>query len=156
VSDKTTAMAQQILARMFMGEGLMAPKPAMFGQGLMYQPDPMPPQYRTPAMLNAVGAGPVAMTQPGNIDIFNRPTPTNPEGGISTVRSASFQDESGQEVLIPTIGPNGAFLTPEQAWRLYQITGKHLGKFPNPNAANYFSNALHNQQDRFYNKRPKK
>ena len=148
------ARVKALIDRLFMGEGLMSPKPAMFGP-MEYQPFDMPPQYRAAAMFNAVGAGPVAMTQPGNIDIFNRPTPHNPDGSISTVRSTSMQDDAGNEVLIPTIGPNGEFLTPQQAWRLYLATGKHLGKFPNWRAADYYAEALHNQQDRFYNKRPK-
>jgi hypothetical protein len=129
----------------------MMPKQAAMFQGMNYPQHDMPPHAQTPAMLDAVGAGPVAMTNPGNIDIFNRPrVPVN--GGTATVRSMSFRNNKGEEILIPTIGPNGEDLTPQQAKELYGRTGKHLGKFSSPEAADRFAWLLHLQQEKMYAK----
>jgi hypothetical protein len=134
---------------LFGGMPQQRPTAAMF-QGMNYPQHDMPPHAQTAAMLGAVGAGPVAMTKPGNIDIFNRPRVPMADGSVATVRSMSFRNNKGEEILIPTVGPNGEDLTPQQAKELYGRTGKHLGKFSSPEAANHFAWLLHLQQEKMY------
>lgn len=81
----------------------------------------------------------------GNIDLFNRPHVQNPDGSISTVRSASFNID-GKEVLLPTVSDDGKLLSNDEAVALYQKTGKHLGKFDSVEAADKYAEWLHNQQ----------
>jgi hypothetical protein len=38
------------------------------------------------------------LIEKGNIDLYNRPSITNPKGGKSTVYSTSFGDEKGREI----------------------------------------------------------
>jgi hypothetical protein len=85
------------------------------------------------------------MTQLGDIDIANRPVHQNPDGSISTVRSMSIGEE-GNEVLIPTISPNGVPLKDAGAVSLYQHTGQNLGKFRSPADADAYAKTLHDQQ----------
>lgn len=121
--------------------------------GLMKMPYPqrqMPPTEIEKA-LRSVQAGPIAQNQVGNIDIYNRPQTPNYDGSVSTVRSMSFQDQDGSEVLVPTVAPNGRLLSDQDAIALYRLSGKHLGKFASPGAADRFAEALHQQQDRYFN-----
>jgi hypothetical protein len=81
---------------------------------------------------------------PGNINLSQQPKVLNPETGeISTVRSMSFQDRAGYEVLVPTVSPDGRFLTNEEAIKQYERTGKHLGIFATPEQATAFAQQLH-------------
>jgi hypothetical protein len=91
------------------------------------------------------------MLEPGNIDLAHRPQVHNPDGSISTVRSASFNFD-GKEVLLPTVsdGPNARLLSDDEAVAQYKKTGKHLGKFKDPDAADAYAEALHQQQAKFY------
>jgi len=69
---------------------------------------------------------------PANIDPRVRPIVWNKDGSYSTVRSMSFTDRDGKEVLIPTVidQGKGAFIaTEDQAVDHYRATGEHLGKF---------------------------
>lgn len=91
--------------------------------------------------------------EPGNIDLGKRPVVRNPDGSISTVRSMSF-GEGNRETLVPTIGPQGQQLTPEQAVQLYRQTGQHLGQFPDPATANAYAQQLHQQQAQMYGGMP--
>lgn len=91
------------------------------------------------------------LVAPGNIDIYSRPKVKNADGSISTVRSASFRDDQGREVLIPTVSDDGRIMSNQEAWQNYQRTGKHLGIFDTPESATAYANSLHNQQDQFYN-----
>jgi hypothetical protein len=147
------ARAKALLDRLLMGSrGLMGPlPPATFGlMGMPYPQKQIPPEAISRG-LRSIQAGPIAQTQQGNIDIYNRPQAPNPDGGISTVRSMSFQDEDGSEVLIPTVAPNGRLLNSQEAVLLYRMTKKHLGKFKAPGAADRFAEALHQQQDKYFN-----
>lgn len=90
----------------------------------------------------------------GNIDLYNRPQYKNPDGSVSTVRSMSFGDENGQEILVPTIA-NDYYghpwqMTDQQAIDRYYDTGEYLGKFNSVPEANAYGIALHNQQEQLY------
>ncbi len=67
----------------------------------------------------------------------------------SSVRSVSFTDEHGREVLVPTvIHINGAWhvVNYHQAWQHYLLTGQHLGIFRNSHDANIYADWLHREQ----------
>jgi hypothetical protein len=113
-------------------------------------PAPHPPsRYRLP------GPQP-GMISSGNIDILKRALlhVPNPHGGFSSVYSTSFAapkgyPNAGREVLIPrVIHQNGRWqvVSPQQAWQYYLATGKNLGVFQNPAAANRYARLLHLQQ----------
>lgn len=86
----------------------------------------------------------------GNIDIYNRPIVRNPDGSISTVRSMSFEDNYGKQVVIPTISDDGRILSQDEAIELYYRTGKHLGKLDTVDEAIEYAEQLHLQQDSLY------
>ncbi len=81
----------------------------------------------------------------GNIDLSNRPRVANADGTVSTVRSISI-GENGQEVLIPTVSPDGRILSNSDAVALYHRTGQHLGKFSDVATADSAAKAIHNSQ----------
>lgn len=85
----------------------------------------------------------------GNINLSARPVVHNADGSISTVKSASFNID-GQEVLLPTISPDGKNLTNKEAIDLYMATGQHLGKFKTPEAATKYAKLLHDDQEKRY------
>jgi hypothetical protein len=85
------------------------------------------------------------MIESGNIDLTNRPRVKNPDGSTSTVRSMSA-NIGGNEVLLPTISDDGRNLSQEEAIQQYRTTGKHLGKFKDPDSATSYAKKLHEQQ----------
>lgn len=85
----------------------------------------------------------------GNINLNNRPVVKNPDGSISTVRSISFQDKDGKEVLIPTV-INGKIVSDDEAINYYYKTGEHLGKFNSIEDANNYAIQLHKDQEKQY------
>lgn len=89
------------------------------------------------------------MLEQGNIDLNARPTVKNADGSISTVRSISANFD-GQEVLIPTVSDDGKILSDKDAINTFLRTGKHLGKFDNPDDATAYAESLHDQQARRY------
>lgn len=94
------------------------------------------------------------MVSPGNTDLSQRPIVKNPDGSISTVRSMSFQNNNGQEVLIPTVADDGSrVLSDQEAMEQYGRTRKHLGIFSNPEDATAYAESLHNDQEKLYQPR---
>lgn len=99
------------------------------------------------------GAGPVyvvgkpaGMVKQGNIDLTTRPHVKNPDGGTSTVLSASYSNDKGQEVLIPLVSDEGKIMTMKEAIPYWGKKGQNLGVFENPEAADKYAQGLHEQQ----------
>lgn len=85
--------------------------------------------------------------QKGNIDLSKwKVRYKNSDGSISTIKSFSFSDDSGLEILIPSFSSNGKKLTESQAIDQYYATGKHLGKFRNSDDATAYAEWLHGQE----------
>lgn len=101
-------------------------------------------------------AGPnPGLVQPGNIDLLHRPVVHNQDGSISTVKSVSFGEPGGREVLVPeVVGEPPRVVGPRQALNAYQQTGQQLGVFSNVGAANNYAQRLHQQQARVYGGSP--
>lgn len=110
-----------------------------------WQDDPIVGQ--APAQPPVRSAAPAfrGLLQQGNIDLNNRPIVRNADGSISTVRSMSAEFD-GREVLIPTVSDDGRILSDDEAIRLYQTTGRHLGIFDTPDNATAYAESLHNSQ----------
>jgi len=81
------------------------------------------------------------MKQPGNIDLASRKQFSNPDGSFSTLRSMSFGTPQG-ETLVPTVRPDGWYMSPHEAIARFYQTGQHLGMFDSPQRANEFAALL--------------
>lgn len=90
------------------------------------------------------------LEQIGNIDLYNRPKVRNEDGSISTVRSISFADDYGREILIPTVRDDGYIMSDDEALSHFIRTGKHLGIFESIEAANEYAERLHEAQEKYY------
>ena len=87
------------------------------------------------------------IVEPGNIDLTSRPNVANADGSHSSVRSMSFQDKKGgPEILVPTVSEDGKIMNDDDAVDAYKKTGRHLGKFTNPDTASAYAQKLHEQQ----------
>ncbi|CAN7304373.1 hypothetical protein LJR231_001561 [Phyllobacterium sp. LjRoot231] len=126
------------------------------GLGQVPIPTPRPSRAAptpTPAgqPMTMAGVDVKGLVTPGNIDLTKRPVVKNADGSISTVRSMSFQNNKGQEVLIPTVADDGSrILSDDEAKEQYGRTGKHLGIFDNPDDATAYAESLHSQQEQMY------
>ena len=89
----------------------------------------------------------------GNIDLYNRPQYINGDGSVSTVRSMSFNDGTG-EILVPTVALNQSgkpyVMSDDEAINRYYNTGEYLGKFKTIDQANDYAARLHKQQEHIY------
>jgi hypothetical protein len=112
----------------------------------------MPAKLQSPEPFNPNEAP--GLVQPGNINLDNRPVVKNPDGSISTVRSMSFGDDNGLEVLVPTVSDDGRIMGDQEAWKYYGRTGRHLGKFGSAPDADAYAQALHEEQARLYGRAP--
>lgn len=93
------------------------------------------------------------MVKEGNIDLASRPVVHLPDGSIATVRSIGVNID-GKEYLLPTVSQDGRLLSNDEAVDEFKRTGKYLGIFDSPEASDRYAEALHNQQDKLYNRRP--
>jgi len=132
------------------GRPLQMPPGYLQQVGYDYQPPPYQPP--DPGLTAHLGGPPAApgLIASGNIDLNSRPVVRNPDGTISTVRSMSFGDEQGREVLVPTVSDSGQVLSNQQAIDQYYNTGRHLGVFTSPDAATAYALALHQAQEAQY------
>lgn len=90
--------------------------------------------YANPGLLEA-----------GNIDLNTRPRHINPDGSVSTVRSISAGMD-GREWVLPTIADDGREMTDEEAIQAFVNSGRHLGAFTTPQAAEAWAQRLHDEQ----------
>lgn len=110
----------------------------------------MSERQRREGSLFMADPNPLGMVSPGNIDLTTRPKVANPDGGISTVHSMSYQNEKGQEVLIPTVSDEGKLMEPNEAIKYWETKGKNLGVFSNVKDVEAYAQKLHEQQAKFY------
>lgn len=89
------------------------------------------------------------MIEQGNIDLNGRPMVRNQDGSISTVRSMGVNID-GEELLIPTVSPDGKILSDEDAIKLYRLKKQHLGKFNSPEMSDEYARKLHLEQEQLY------
>ncbi|RVD31419.1 transglycosylase SLT domain-containing protein [Mesorhizobium sp. M4B.F.Ca.ET.017.02.2.1] len=103
-----------------------------------------------PGADGAAQSTPRGLVVPGNIDLNSRPVVKNADGSISTVRSMSYENDAGQEVLIPTVSDEGKVMSNEEAIKYWGEKGQFLGKFDNADDATAYAQDLHNAQARQY------
>jgi hypothetical protein len=97
----------------------------------------------------------------GNIDLNDRPVVNNPDGSVSTVRSAS-SEIGGNEVLYPTVAApdegtfgtsasqNPRIISGADAADMAERTGRNLGTFRTWQQADQYAEALHKMQEKRY------
>lgn len=82
----------------------------------------------------------------GNIKHEGRESIDNADGSKSTVRSMSFNDGPGREVLIPT-AYDGAVHSEDDAIANYRKTGQHMGVFRTPDHATAHAEEVHDDYE---------
>ncbi len=83
----------------------------------------------------------------GNIALIGRPSIDNHDGTTSTVRSMSFNDGKGREVLVPT-AYGGAVHSEDDAIDNYRKTGEHMGVFSTPEDATAYAMKVHDDYEK--------
>lgn len=84
-------------------------------------------------------------TEPGNLNLQERPHVKNPDGSTSTVRSMSVNLD-GKEYLLPTVSKDGRVMGDEEAIDEFRRTQEHLGVYPSVEDAERASVAIHEDQ----------
>jgi len=83
------------------------------------------------------------MIQSGNINLYDQPVVKNSDGTTSTVDSSSYGID-GEEILLPSVTPDGRHLrNPQAIISEFRKTGRHLGTFKTPEAATAYAQQLH-------------
>ena len=83
----------------------------------------------------------------GNIDLWDRPTVPNPEGGLSTLFSMGANFD-GEEVLIPRVRHGlDRIMSEDEAVEHHLSTGEHLGRFGTVEEAQQEGERLHVNQE---------
>lgn len=131
-----------------LGPGLMERSPGASAGLLMLPPEQQP---YIEALLRSK---PFGLLSPGNINLYNRPSVPNPDGSISTVRSGSYGNDAGQEVLIPTVTNEGQILPMNEAAQYWGQKGQNLGVFDTPQHADIYAYLLHLAQQAHYKQKP--
>jgi hypothetical protein len=105
------------------------------------------PEYPTAESVGISAANVIAY---GNINLNLRPIVKLKNGSIATLISITISqtlsDKTPVHVIIPTISDDGEKLTDKNAKSIYASTGRHLGKFATPRAANAYAKALSAQE----------
>ncbi len=86
----------------------------------------------------------------GNINLSNRPVVDRGDGHYSTVASGSYENNAGNEVLIPTVSNEGTIMPMSEAQRYWGLLGQNLGTFASPDQATAYALWLHAQQAKQY------
>jgi hypothetical protein len=124
---------------------LMYPDQGMLEQYQQGQINTLAPQYAG-SMFDRSPQNAPGLLSPGNINIHQRPVVHNADGSISTVRSMTFTDNDGSTVVVPSVIAGRGIVGPDEAFKYYQQTGQHLGRFSNADDADAYARALHEQQ----------
>lgn len=82
------------------------------------------------------------MQKQGNIDLNNRPSIPNPQGGHSGVFTMTVGIDNGRTVLLPRV-VNGKILSEKDAFNHFKNTGEHMGLFHSKEAADAYDKKLH-------------
>jgi hypothetical protein len=110
------------------------------------------PEYPT---ASEAGVSEQDVIQYGNINLLTRPVVRLKNGSIKTIFSIgigeTISDGTIVQVLIPTISDDGTELNDASAKRLYQQTGRHLGKFISIVASNKYAKVLSAKELNRYN-----
>jgi len=88
------------------------------------------------------------MYRQGNIDLSNRPSIPNPEGGHSGVYTMTAGIDNGKTVLIPRV-VGGQILSEKDAFNHFRKTGEHMGIFHSQEAADSYDKKLHSDMGWF-------
>lgn len=85
------------------------------------------------------------MVVPPTMDPAMNHNAINPNGDVSTIRTIGINVD-GLETVIPTITPDGQFLTNAEAIEQFRRTGRHLGMFRTRQQADEYGQQLHQQE----------
>lgn len=105
------------------------------------------PEYPT---AQAAGINYYDVIEYGNINLSLRPIVKLKDGSVATIFSMTITEgETGVNrvhTLIPQISDDGVKMTEKEAQILYDISGRHLGRFANLKSANKYAKFLSQQE----------